>query len=158
MIIEKLRVNHIENPVGYALDTISLSWIVTEAKGNYGKFAQIQISKEEEFQEVILDTGKATLYKWGAAPSWLLTEAGAEKVGTGGPPPGLWVEDSCRTSRVLLGPGKTLVLLSDGVAGADMLRRWEPAGESAGDLAARLLERQKGTDDATVALVTLHTA
>ena len=110
-----------------------------------------------DLAQIRLDTGRVTLYKWGAAPSWLLTESGAEKIGAGSPPPGLAVEDSCRTSRLLLGPGQTLVLLSDGVTGADQLRRWEPP-ESAGELAARLLERQKGTDDATVALVTLHTA
>ena len=110
-----------------------------------------------DLARIKLETGRVTLYKWGAAPSWLLTETGAERVGSGGPPPGLSVEDSCRPSRLLLRPGQTLMLLSDGVGGGESLRRWDPKGDAApGELAARLLERQKGTDDATVALVTVH--
>lgn len=35
MIIKYLKTNHIENPVGYLMDSLSLSWIVTEAKGDY---------------------------------------------------------------------------------------------------------------------------
>jgi len=111
-----------------------------------------------DLAEIRLDSGRVTLYKWGAAPSYLLTDSGAEKIGSGSPPPGLSVEDSCRPSRLLLRPGETLMLLSDG-AGADGVRRWEPAsGTTPGELASRLLERQSGTDDATVALVTLYTA
>jgi len=111
-----------------------------------------------DLARIKLDSGRVTLYKWGAAPSYLLTDSGAEKIGSGSPPPGLSVEDSCRPSRLLLRPGETLMLLSDG-AGADGVRRWEPAsGTTPGELASRLLERQSGTDDATVALVTLYTA
>ncbi len=110
-----------------------------------------------DLARIKLDTGRVILYKWGAAPSYLLTESGAEKIGSGGPPPGLAVEDSCRPARLLLRPGQTLMLLSDG-AGADGVRRWDPAsGTTPGELASRLLERQSGTDDATVALVTLNT-
>ena len=111
-----------------------------------------------DLARIKLDSGRVTLCKWGAAPSYLLTDSGAEKIGSGSPPPGLSVEDSCRPSRLLLRPGETLMLLSDG-AGADGVRRWEPAsGTTPGELASRLLERQSGTDDATVALVTLYTA
>ena len=111
-----------------------------------------------DLAQIKLATGRVTLYKWGAAPSYLLTETGAEKLGAGSPPPGLSVDDACRATRLLLRPGQTLALLSDGVAGADLLRRWDPAEETAGELVTRLLERQKGSDDATVALVTVHTA
>lgn len=111
-----------------------------------------------DLARIKLDTGRVTLYKWGAAPSYLLTEAGAERLGTAGPPPGLSVQDDCRATRLLLRPGETLMLLSDGAGGADMLRRWDPAsGTAPGELASRLLERNSGSDDATVALVTLHT-
>lgn len=110
-----------------------------------------------DLARIKLDTGRVTLYKWGAAPSWLLTEAGAEKLGAGSPPPGLSVESTCHSLGLLLRPGQTLMLLSDG-AGTEELRRWDPDSGTAPDrLAARLLERQRGTDDATVALVTLHT-
>lgn len=110
--------------------------------------------------EIYLDTGKAILYKWGAPPSYLLTEAGAEKIGTVGPPPGLSVAESRElTERLSLRRGETLVLLSDGVGGEDALHcsfsdREEPLGE----LAARILEGRNtdSTDDATVAILRLH--
>ena len=33
MIIECLRTNHVENPLGYLMERVSFSWIVTEAGG-----------------------------------------------------------------------------------------------------------------------------
>ena len=44
-----------------------------------------------DLAEVELDTGKAAIYKWGAAPSYLLTATGAEKLGGVSVPPGLSV-------------------------------------------------------------------
>ncbi len=44
-----------------------------------------------DLAELRLDTGSVTLYKWGAAPSWLLRRSGAEKIGTATPPPGLGI-------------------------------------------------------------------
>ena len=109
-----------------------------------------------DLARIRLDTGRVTLYKWGAAPSWLLTDSGAERIGSGGPPPGLSVDCTCHSLGLLLRPGQTLMLLSDG-AGTDGVRRWDPSsGTTPAELAARLLERQKGSDDATVALVTVH--
>ena len=112
-----------------------------------------------DLAQIRLDTGRVTLYKWGAAPSWLLTETGAERIGSGGPPPGLSLDGTCRTSRLLLRPGQTLMLLSDGVAGEEILGRWDPEGDTGpGELVSRLLERQKGSDDATAVLVTVGDA
>lgn len=110
--------------------------------------------------EICLDTGKATLYKWGAPASYLLTEAGLSKIGTVGPPPGLSVTQSRElTERLSLRRGETLVLVSDGVGGEDALRcsvfdREEPLGE----LAARVLEdgKPESADDATVAAIRLQ--
>lgn len=112
-----------------------------------------------DLAEIGLDTGKATLYKWGAAPSWLLTRAGAEKIGTAGPPPGLSVTDGRETvERLSLRRGETLMLLSDGVGGEEALRwyRYTPE-EPPGELAARLLElgESEKTDDATVVAIRL---
>ena len=42
-----------------------------------------------DLAELRLDTGIACVYKWGAAPSWVLTRGGAQKIGTATPPPGL---------------------------------------------------------------------
>ncbi len=112
-----------------------------------------------DLAQLQLDTGKVLLYKWGAAASYLLTSAGAEKIGTAGPPPGLSVTEARETvERLSLRRGETLVLCSDGVGGEDALRCWyAEADEPPGELAARILEAGKlhSQDDATVAVVRL---
>lgn len=113
-----------------------------------------------DLARIKLDTGRVTLYKWGAAPSYLLTEQGARKLGKVGPPPGLSVEEAREAvARLILQPGQTLVLMSDGAGGDSILGAWNPAKDPRPSvIAARLLEQRSGSDDATVALVTLHTA
>lgn len=112
-----------------------------------------------ELLEVQLDTGKASLYKWGAAPSYLITGLGAEKIGTAGPPPGLSVTDSqASVYRLSLRRGERLVLVSDGVGEEEALHCCtQMTDRSAGDLATGLLASCQlgGQEDATVVLVTL---
>jgi len=112
-----------------------------------------------DLAELRLDTGRVNLYKWGAAPSYLIAHGEPVKIGTATPPPGLSVTDGRETvERLSLRRGETLVLLSDGAGGEDVLRRvWESAAEPPGELAARILEssQAEGTDDATVAVVRL---
>lgn len=109
--------------------------------------------------EIELHTGKATLYKWGAAPSWLLTAAGPEKIGTAGPPPGLSVSDTRETvDRLSLRRGETLILLSDGVDGEEVRRRaWDLTDERPGEMASKVLRcgRGESQDDATAAVIRL---
>ena len=112
-----------------------------------------------DLAEVHLDSGRVTLYKWGAAPSWLLGEE-AEKIGTATPPPGLSVTEGRETvERLSLRQGQTLILVSDGVDPVGML---DPMGEfwhlPPGELAAKLLEQgaRDRQDDATVAAVVLR--
>ena len=106
-----------------------------------------------------LDSGKAMVYKWGAAPSYRLHRTGAEKIGTVAPPPGLSVTEARETvERLSLRRGESLVLLSDGVGGEDALRGFVTTpGEPLERLAERILEcgNPAGTDDATVAVVRL---
>ena len=105
-----------------------------------------------------MDSGRCNLYKWGAAPSYLLRDSGAEKIGTAGPPPGLSVQNARETvSRLSLRRGETLLLLSDGAAGERVPRCWEQAAK-AGELATKLLEQVDGQDDATAVLVRLEPA
>ena len=109
--------------------------------------------------ELQLETGKAVLYKWGAAPSYLVSKVGAEKIGTAGPPPGLSVTD-CRetTQRLSLRRGEILLLVSDVVGEEEALHCClDMAGASPGELAASLLTRSQlgGEDDATVVTVRL---
>jgi len=112
-----------------------------------------------DLAELRLDTGRATLYKWGAAPSYLICRGEPIKIGTAGPPPGLSVTDGRETvERLSLRRGETLVLLSDGAGGEEALRRaWVSAAEPPGELAAKILEnsRTEETDDATVAVIRL---
>ena len=109
--------------------------------------------------ELQLETGKGFLYKWGAAPSYLVTTLGAEKIGTAGPPPGLSVTD-CRemSYRLSLRRGELLVLVSDGVGEEEALHTCvRMAGCAPGELARSLLTCSQlgGEDDATVVTVRL---
>ena len=107
-----------------------------------------------------LDTGRGTIYKWGAASSYLLKNGQLRKIGTAGPPPGLSVQARETVDRLSLSGGEVQILLSDG-AGEDMLlrRSWSGRAPAPGELAAALVEQgaQDG-DDATVAVVGLRDA
>ncbi len=136
-------------PAQYALRTVNSLCVLQ------GKAGIVTI----DLAELRLDTGRAVLYKWGAAPSYLISRGEPIKIGTATPPPGLAVNDARETvERLSLRRGETLVLLSDGALREEELRlRWERAGEPVGELAARILEsgQTDGSDDATVAVVRL---
>ncbi len=112
-----------------------------------------------DLAELRLDTGRAAVYKWGAAPSYLVHRGDPIKIGTAAPPPGLSVTEGRETvERLSLRKGEMLVLLSDGAGGEESLRtslegRLDPPGE----MAARILEssQAESLDDATVAVVRL---
>ena len=113
-----------------------------------------------DLAEISLEDGAAVLYKWGAAPSYLLRSRETEKIGTAGPPPGIRGWDIReKRERLSLGRGEWLILLSDGVDGEEV-RRCASAvkGLAAGGMAAKLLEAGAAgaSDDATVAVVRLH--
>ena len=114
-----------------------------------------------DLAELQLDSGEAVLYKWGAAPSYLVSKTGAEKIGTAGPPPGLSVTD-CQEDyyRLSLRRGQTLFMVSDGVGEAEALRCCIGGADlPPGELAVRLLTGSQisGEDDATVVTVRLDT-
>ncbi len=115
-----------------------------------------------DLAELRLDTGKAALYKWGAAPSYLIARGEPIKIGTASPPPGLSITEGRETvEKLSLRKGETLVLLSDGAGGEEALgSAWIRAGEPVGELAARILAsaRETSADDATVAVVRLRCA
>ena len=112
-----------------------------------------------DLAEMDLGTGKATLYKWGASPSWLLKKKGAEKIGTATPPPGLSLSGTREESvQLSLRGGEVLILLSDGVEAGETLRRMEHVREmQPGELAQAVLKAGcSGDDDATVAVICLQ--
>ena len=112
-----------------------------------------------DLAEIRLDTGRATIYKWGAAPSLLLSDGLVDKIGTAGPPPGLSVTDGRETvERLSLRRGEMLVLLSDGVD-AEAVRRGIAlhSQQPPEELAAKILEQgtRNCDDDATVVAIRL---
>ena len=113
-----------------------------------------------DLAEIALDSGRVTVYKWGAAPSYLITALGAEKIGTAGPPPGLSVTQNRETvDRLSLSRGELLVLTSDGAGGEEVLR-----GVSTADLPGQIGRRlvmstgEEQTDDATAVVIRLMSA
>lgn len=58
MKIIKCRTNHIENPLGYALPHIVVTWQVEDAKSKFQTSARIQVSETSDMKSIIYDTGK----------------------------------------------------------------------------------------------------
>lgn len=120
-----------------------------------GSFATVDLL------EVSLLTGEATLYKWGAAPSYLHGADETQKIGTATPPPGLGVGEAHKAAeyRLSLCEGELLVLLSDGAGGEDAGRQitdW--ADGSPKTLAAALVAsaQAEGEDDMTALALRLR--
>lgn len=112
--------------------------------------------------EVSLITGQGTLYKWGAAPSYVRSGSAVKKLGTAAPPPGLGVGSSwgAEVIRLSLWGGDMLVLLSDGVAGEkaeELIRSFE--GRNVKELSSALVDMAEaagGEDDMTAAVLRLE--
>lgn len=115
-----------------------------------------------DLAELQLDTGRVVLYKWGAPASFLITKSGADPIGQATPPPGLSATDTEEAVFYLSARrGETVILVSDGLAQEDVLRRCRAmAGESPGNLASALLsgDPEKQQDDATVIVIRLDSA
>jgi len=113
-----------------------------------------------DLAEISLESGIVHIYKWGAAPSWVLHRHGTEKIGTATPPPGISVESTqMAVEKLSLRRGEVLMLVSDGVD-AQLLRGLSDVSPDAplGGLAVKVLEQssESGADDATVALIRLR--
>jgi stage II sporulation protein E len=112
--------------------------------------------------ELSLLSGQGTLYKWGAAPSYIRSGTLVKKVGTAAPPPGLGVGSTSgpEVIRLSLWGGDMLVLVSDGVLGdetEELIRSYD--GENVKELAAMLIsqaEAMGGEDDMTAAVLRLE--
>ena len=115
-----------------------------------------------DLAQIRLDTGKTVLYKWGAAPSYLVTTLGAQRIGASGPPPGLSVSHTQeKTYCLTLRDGQVLLLVSDGIPQEEALRICsEFAGLSPEEMGPTLLQhcRNLGEDDATVVTINLKRA
>ncbi len=110
-----------------------------------------------DLAELHLDTGKAVLYKWGAAPSYVVSRMGAQKMGTVTPPPGLSVEHMQeKTWSLTLRTEQILLMVSDGLEQEETLEICaELAGSSPADIGTELLRQCCKDDDATVVTIRL---
>lgn len=109
--------------------------------------------------QIALDTGKVTIYKWGAAPSYLVSGEGTRKLGAPSVPPGLSVTEAKEmTCSLTLHREQLLLLVSDGVAEEQVLRGCrENAQATPEGLARELLAAadRDNQDDATVVTIQL---
>ena len=112
-----------------------------------------------DLAELRLDTGRVWLYKWGSGPSCLLRHRRGVQVGSSGPPPGLGVGVGRESvHRVVMFPGDSLVLLSDGVDAVNAKTWAGLAGiNDPGGLAAQILAScANRSDDATAVVIRLQ--
>ena len=115
-----------------------------------------------DLAEVDLSSGRGSLYKWGAMPSYLVGGMGAQKLGSAGPPPGIWVTDiQEQREKFTLRRDQRLVLVSDGVSQEDAMQCcMGNLGRTGGELARAMLAcgELRGQDDITVVTVELTAA
>ena len=111
-----------------------------------------------DLAEIQLCSGKVTLYKWGAAPSYLMGGVSVEKIGAATPPPGLSVTDYRESvDRLSLRRGQLLVMVSDGIGETEALRCcMNNVGKTPKEIATALLTNLPDSqDDATVVTISL---
>ena len=58
MKITHLKTNHIVNPLGFALDRPTFSWIVEDTRDTVQTAAQILVSHDEAFEQILFDSGR----------------------------------------------------------------------------------------------------
>lgn len=107
--------------------------------------------------QVNLCDGTATLYKWGAAPSYLKNAETVRSFGTASPPPGF--SPNCEAERYTLDlkNGQILTMATDGAETEPLLEAIDGYdGNSPRELAALLIATAQGDDDMTVVTVSLY--
>lgn len=57
MKIQRMKTNRIVNPLGFDLKTPHVSWTVTDTEAKKQLWARVEVSKTEDFADIIFDTG-----------------------------------------------------------------------------------------------------
>ncbi|MBQ8089034.1 MAG: family 78 glycoside hydrolase catalytic domain [Clostridia bacterium] len=57
MVIRSLRVNHLENPLGFNIDPLVLTWIAEKSSGKRQQAARVQIALDGAFAQTVYDSG-----------------------------------------------------------------------------------------------------
>ena len=60
MIIERLKINRLTDPVGFELKHPTVSYVISGAKGTRQAFARILVSETEDFSDPVYDSGERT--------------------------------------------------------------------------------------------------
>lgn len=63
MRIEHLRVNHLENPIGYDFSYLTLSWKVVETTAKFSDEVRVLISETEDMSDPVYDSGIINNFK-----------------------------------------------------------------------------------------------
>ena len=109
-----------------------------------------------DLAQLELDTGRVTLYKWGAAASWLVGNGSAEKLGSSSPPPGVYAAEGCEVRcGFYLKKDQALLLVSDGLEEAQVQAFCKDYPCSPAVLAESLVRNGSREDDATVVTIQL---
>ncbi|NLF79218.1 MAG: alfa-L-rhamnosidase RamA, partial [Chloroflexi bacterium] len=58
MRITHLKTNHVENPLGFALENLTFSWIVENTRDALQTAAQVLVSRDAAFEQIIFDSGR----------------------------------------------------------------------------------------------------
>ena len=61
MKITDVKVNGMKNPIGYSFDSVRVSWKVTDSQGIAQKSAEIEVSLDREFKELLYKKNSAEL-------------------------------------------------------------------------------------------------
>lgn len=111
-----------------------------------------------DLAQLLTETGRVMLYKWGAMPSYVVGKQGAERIGKPCPPPGLSVTEHGEQSyKISLKNGEMLVLISDGAHDGNTFQRCNNHQGTPGQLGRSLMSHCRVTaeDDATVVVIRL---
>lgn len=138
-------------PASEALGTLNDLYVLRETGG----------FSTADLLELHLDTGRAGLYKWGAAPSYLKHRRSARKMGTAAPPPGVGIGEAHQAEviRLSLQKEEMVVLISDGLESEETQSQIADfAGQAPKALAAALVAAAPAgeADDRTAVAVCLR--
>ena len=53
MKVSKIRINGMKNPVGYAFDSVRISWLVTDTEASKAVWAEVSIASDPDFQNIV---------------------------------------------------------------------------------------------------------
>ena len=60
MIITSLKTNHMDRPLGFQMDNVTISYIVEETRAKKQEAAQVMVALDEGFTDLIYDSGKSS--------------------------------------------------------------------------------------------------